>query len=177
MWSRSVTPLVLAACLAAPLWARADALGATQARHAIERGAQAWDVRSGRVAHLVAGAARADLRNWERSGSIEDLARAVSAAGIDLSRDVVVYGTAGDPRAQALVAALVPVATGQVHWLVGGIDEWQAVGLPTQAQATSRWPVPQHLVARPTAEPAGEPAAATLRRSITTAPALLARRG
>jgi thiosulfate/3-mercaptopyruvate sulfurtransferase len=174
---RSVTPLVFAACLAAPLWAHADALGATQARHALERGAQAWDVRAGRVALVVAGAAKADLRDWERSGSIDDLARAVSAAGIDLSRDVVVYGAAGDPRAQALITALRPVATGQVHWLVGGIDEWQAARLPTQAEATVRWPVPQRLVVRPSAEPAVEPAAGALRRSMPSTAPLLASRG
>jgi 3-mercaptopyruvate sulfurtransferase SseA len=69
------------------------------------------------------------------------------------------------------------VATGQVHWLVGGIDEWRAAGLPTQAHAARRWPVPQRLVARPSAGTGAEPAAAALRRSTTVAPALLARRG
>lgn len=174
--TRSVL-LSLAVSLAWPFAAQADPLGAAQARDALERGAQAWDVRSGTLAHLVPGAARADLRAWERSGALDDLARAVSAAGVDLSRDVVVYGTAGDARAQALVAALAQVATGQVHWLVGGIDEWQAARLPTQAQATVRWPVPQHLVARPAAEPSTEPAAAALRRSTTSTSPLLASRG
>jgi len=174
--ARSVL-LSLAVSLAWPLAAQADPLGAAQARDALERGAQAWDVRSGPLAHLVPGAARADLRAWERSGALDDLARAVSAAGVDLSRDVVVYGAAGDARAQALVAALTQVATGQVHWLVGGIDEWQAARLPTQAQATVRWPVPQHLVARPASEPATEPAAAALRRSTPSTAPLLASRG
>jgi 3-mercaptopyruvate sulfurtransferase SseA len=177
MCSRVVALLVLAASLAAPPSAHADALGATQAHDALQRGAQAWDVRAGHVTHLVAGAARADLRAWERSGSVEDLARAVSAAGIDLSRDVVVYGAAGDQRAQALVAALESVATGQVHWLVGGIDEWRAGRLPTQAEATVRWPGPRRLVARPSDEPAAEPAAAALRRSTPSTAPLLARRG
>jgi hypothetical protein len=74
----------------------------------------------------------------------------------------VVYGNAGDPLAQSMLEALQRVASGRVHWLVGGIDEWQAAGLPTVAQVAPRLPVPQHLVARNTA--AGEPAAATLRR-------------
>lgn len=178
--ARSVL-LSLAVSLAWPLAAQANPLGAAQARDALERGAQAWDVRTGAQASLLPGAARADLRAWERSGALDDLARAVSAAGVDLSRDVVVYGTAGDARAQSLVAALTQVATGQVHWLVGGIDEWQAARLPTQAQATVRWPVPQHLVARPASEPASEPAvepaAATLRRSTPSTAPLLASRG
>ena len=164
------------ASLAGPMSARADALGATQAREAIERGAQAWDVRTGQPAHLLPGSVRADLQTWERSGAIDDLARAVSAAGIDLSRDVVVYGRVGDARAQALVAALERVATGPVHWLVGGIDEWQAAGLPTEGRVATRWPVPQRLVVRSPLQGAAEPAAATLRRSATVAPSLLASR-
>ena len=168
--------LALAAGMAWPLAAQADAIGAAQARDAIERGAQAWDVREGVVARLLPGAAKADLRSWQASAAVDDLASAVSAAGIDLSRDVVVYGAAGDARAQALVGALSRVATGQVHWLVGGIDEWQAANLPTQSRAAARWPVPQRLVARPSAEAAAEPAAA-LRRSTPSAPALLASRG
>lgn len=168
--------LALAAAMAWPLAAQADALGAAQARDAIKRGAQAWDVREGFVDRRLPGAAKADLRPWQASAAVADLAHAVSAAGIDLSRDVVVYGAAGDARAQALVAALARVATGQVHWLVGGIDEWQAARFPTQAQAATRWPVPQRLVARPPAEAAAEPAAA-LRRSTNSTPALLATRG
>ena len=63
--------IALMASLAGPMSARADALGATQAREAIERGAQAWDVRVGQPAHLLPGSVRADLQTWERSGAIE----------------------------------------------------------------------------------------------------------
>lgn len=174
--------IALLACLAWPQAVRADPVGAAQAHEAIRRGAQAWDVRrlAPATAPFLPGAAQADLGAWRRSGALDDLARAVSAAGIDLSRDLVVYGRAGDTTAQALVALLASVATGRVHWLVGGIDEWQAAGLPTVASATVRPPVPQHLVARPAGPVAtpGAPAAAPRRGSADAPPGTaLAARG
>lgn len=156
-------------CWLAPLlfvlpWAaQAEAVSARLAQHALAQGAVAWDVRAAPAA-LVPGAVQADLRAWQSGGGLAALEQAVSAAGIDLSRDVVLYGAAGDPLAQSLLAALRGVASGQVHWLVGGIEEWQAAGLPTRTQATPRLPVPQHLVSRGRGE-GGAPAAATLRRA------------
>lgn len=179
---RPLCTLALLASLVWPLASHAEPLGARQAMGALDRGAQAWDVRdmASNPERLLPGATRAALDAWDRSGTVDDLARAVSAAGIDLSRDVVVYGAAGDARAQALVAALTTVATGRVHWLVGGIDEWQAAGLPTVASATVRRPVPQYLVARPAGPVAtpGAPAAAPLRGSADAPPGTaLAARG
>jgi 3-mercaptopyruvate sulfurtransferase SseA len=101
----------------------------------------------------------------------------VSTAGIDLSRDVVIHGAAGDPQAQALYAPLTSLASGRVHWLVGGIDEWQAAGLPTAAQASRRLPVPQRLVRRVPATGAElTPAAPGLRQSATEGMTLAAHR-
>jgi 3-mercaptopyruvate sulfurtransferase SseA len=159
-----------------PLAQAADAISAAQARLALADGAVAWDVREAAAAHLP-GSARADLAAWRAGGGVAALAAAVSAAGIDLSRDVVVYGLAGDERARALVAALQAVASGRVVWLVGGIDEWQAAGLPTVAQADKRLPVPQRLVRFGDAPSGDRPAAPTLRRSLeASAPATLAAR-
>jgi 3-mercaptopyruvate sulfurtransferase SseA len=167
--------IALFALLALPLAARADALGATQARSLLGDGAVAWDVRPAGE-HLLPGAVRADLAGWQRHGDAASLSRAVSAAGIDLSREVVLYGSAGDPLAQALYAALTRLATGNVHWLVGGIDEWRAAGLPTAAHAALRAPVPQHWVARPDG---GERpnAAAAARREPAAAPVSVVARG
>jgi 3-mercaptopyruvate sulfurtransferase SseA len=161
---RQVLPVVALALL--PLAASADAVSAGRAREALVLGATAWDVRAQAV-RLLPGAARADLSGWQRGGGVAALEAAVSAAGIDLSRDVVVYGAAGDAQAQALVNALQPVASGRVHWLVGGIDEWQAAGLPTVARAPARLPVPQRLVALQPERSAAKPAAPALRQTAT----------
>jgi thiosulfate/3-mercaptopyruvate sulfurtransferase len=157
-----------------PLAAQADVLSAAQAREALARGATAWDVRSAAPAQRLPGTAQADLTAWGRGGGVAALAAAVSDAGIDLSRDVVLYGAAGDARAQALLAALKPVASGRVMWLVGGIDEWQAAGLPTASQASVRLPVPQRLVALQPALVSAQPAAAALRQSATASPLVTA---
>jgi 3-mercaptopyruvate sulfurtransferase SseA len=162
--------LAAAACAGT---ASAGPLSAVDARQAIAAGALVWDVRAtaapGAVlpsaVWLPAGAALKALAR----GDVAALASVVSAAGLDLSRDVVVYGRAGDPDAQALEAALAPWAPGRVHWLVGGIDEWQAAGLPTASAPVTRLPVPQHFVVARAAAPGGDaPAAASLRRSETT---------
>jgi 3-mercaptopyruvate sulfurtransferase SseA len=167
--------LAIAAALAAlgPMPSWADAISAAQAREALAHGATAWDVRA-QGERLLPGAARADLSAWQRGGGLAAIEAAVSAAGIDLSRDVVIYGAAGDAQAQALVRTLQPVAGGRVHWLVGGIDEWQAAGLPTATQGTARLPVPQRLVALQPERAGAAPAGAALRQSATASPLVTA---
>jgi 3-mercaptopyruvate sulfurtransferase SseA len=153
--------------------AQADVLSAVHARERLAAGAVAWDVQASPTV-VVASALRADaqaLRQWQQHQDLAALSRAVSASGIDLSREVVIYGHAGDAQAQALYAALQSVATGRVHWLVGGIEEWQAAGGPVAARASTRAPVPQHLVARDTARH-DQPAVASLRRTSTEGLAL-----
>lgn len=174
--SRLLAATLAGAALGAPLAARADGLSAVATQGALARGATAWDVRAG-PATLIAGAVQAstaDVQRWLDGQGTQWLERAVSTAGIDLSRDVVVYGAAGDPRAQALYEGLTRLASGRVHWLVGGIDEWQAAGLPTAGQAVQRLPVPQRLVPRALADGLQAPtmAAPALRRSEPAQPVL-----
>ena len=167
-WPRAV--LHAALILAAPVAALADGLSAHDAQTALGRGAVAWDVRVAPSA-LIPGAvqvAPAAVQRWLQEGGSASLAAAVSAAGLDLSRDVVIYGVAGDAQAQALHDGLARLASGRVRWLVGGIDEWQAAGLPTVARAAQRLPVPQHLVELAPAR--GAMAAARLRRGEPAGP-------
>jgi 3-mercaptopyruvate sulfurtransferase SseA len=160
--------LALAAATGA---ARADAISAAQARERVAHGALLWDVRADTPA-FIPNALRADLRTWQRTRDLAALARAVSDSGIDLSREVVIYGQAGDPAAQALVQTLQTVATGRVHWLVGGVEEWQAAGGELVSQPAVRAPVPQRLVALQSAAH-GEPAVPSRRRTSTEGLAVL----
>ncbi len=165
---RFVTSLALwAFSLAAPLGAHGEALSAAQARAAVSGGALVWDVRAATAPSVIAGAVRlpaAAAQGWLDRGDLAVFERAVSAAGLDLSRDLVLYGVAGDPLAQALHERLSTIAKGRVDWLVGGIDEWHAAGLPVASSAADRLPVPQHLVVRNAAAPSIDaPAAPSLR--------------
>ena len=172
--SLAVSRLAAVVLAVSALAARADALSAVGAQAALARGAVAWDVRAAPDA-VIPGAVQAatvDVRRWLEGQGTEWLERSVSAAGIDLSRAVVLYGAPGDLHAQALHDGLTRLASGRVFWLVGGIDEWQAAGLPTAAHLAQRLPVPQRLVPRPlTGSGHGsEMAAPGLRRSEPALP-------
>ncbi|HET9977913.1 MAG TPA: rhodanese-like domain-containing protein [Burkholderiaceae bacterium] len=171
---KALAAALFALALATP--AAAAPLSAADARRELAAGAQAWDLRerAGAVIPGAAAVARSTLERWLADRDHAALSRAVSAAGIDLSRDVVLYGVAGDAFGLALHDALARVATGRVHWLVGGIDEWVAAGLPTASTLASPAPVPQHLVARDALPAAGTLAAPALRRGETAAPQRLA---
>ncbi|MCX2863398.1 rhodanese-like domain-containing protein [Paucibacter sp. PLA-PC-4] len=170
-------PALAAALLLASGLAQAEIVSATAAAQRLQEGAQAWDVRAPGQGQVLPGAVQLDVKaclQWLASGHVQAFSAAVSAAGIDLSRDVVIYGNAGDTQAQALYTALRTVATGHVLWFVGGIAEWQLSGRSTVAQPSSRLPVPQYLVALSSGA-ASRMAAANL-RDPAAPPELLATR-
>jgi rhodanese-related sulfurtransferase len=123
-----------------------EAVSADAAAQALAQGASVVDVRSESQfaqGHLP-GAAR--LAQGAGAYSSADLARAVSQAGVDLSRTVVVVGEPGDVNAQALWRTLSSYATGRVLWLVGGTTEWQMTGRALTTQLVAAKAVPQYLV-------------------------------
>ncbi|QPF75254.1 hypothetical protein G8A07_21595 [Roseateles sp. DAIF2] len=151
----------------------AEPVSASMAEQRLQDGAQAWDLRADAAA-LLPGAVRLDGAALLQADAAA-LARAVSAAGIDLSRDVLIYGEPGDARALQLHRRLAGLASGRVDWLVGGAAEWQMSGRQTVSQASTRLPVPQVLVAWDAGQPAarGAMAAASLRDpAALAAPAL-----
>lgn len=122
------------------------ALSAESAASAVLRGAVVVDVRDPGeyLAGHIPGAVRVAMPSVSVDRSyLQDL---VSRNGIDLSRDVVLVGRAGDARAQHLQSRLTEYATGRVFWLVGGVDEWRMSGRGLVTQAASLLPVPQYLV-------------------------------
>lgn len=152
--------------LAAAGASMAEPVSAHAAQQLIARGALAWDVRAaadfsrGHLPSAVHAAVPGD-------GSIEGLETAASAAGIDLSREVVIYGQSADPQAQQVYERLLRAAPGRVYWLVGGVQEWTHGGRGLWHDATPRAPVPQRLAARDLAQPAVlRMAGESLRRSV-----------
>jgi thiosulfate/3-mercaptopyruvate sulfurtransferase len=143
---------------------RAEILSAPAAEAAMAEGALVWDVRA-QASTGLPGALRIDaasLDAWLEGHDLVALRQAVSRAGLDLSRDIVVYGGAGDARAQALVESLQGLSPGRVHWFVGGVSEWTMSGRSLLARSGSRLPVPQWLVA-PIADGSRAMASASLR--------------
>ena len=90
---------------------------------------------------------------------------ALSAAGVDTSRTMVVVGQTGDPLAQALWLSLQNYATGRVLWLVGGTAEWQMRGYALGTDIAAVRPVPQVLVHLQPSVAAPRMAGASLRAS------------
>ncbi|HEY1093042.1 MAG TPA: rhodanese-like domain-containing protein, partial [Burkholderiaceae bacterium] len=109
------------------------------------------------------------LDAWLARGDQAALEAAITRAGIDLSRQVIVYGDAGDARAQALVKSLASLTRGRVDWFVGGEAEWWQSGRPVQASGAQRHPVPQVLLA--SSKAAGRMAGASLRHVQGVIPA------
>lgn len=149
-----------------------EAVSADAAAQAISQGAVVVDVRSDsrfaqghlpQATRLVAAAGRY---------SSAALARAVSDAGVDLSRTVVLVGEPGDLEAQALWRTLSVYARGRVLWLVGGIPEWQMTGRSLSTQSFVAKAVPQHLVALRSEPAQSRMAGFSLREShVSVAPA------
>jgi 3-mercaptopyruvate sulfurtransferase SseA len=137
--------LVLGAALGPAAHAQ-QSLDAAQARQALARGAVAWDLRSsGPVLPGAVRIAPQALQAWLHHGDTAALSKAVSSAGLNLSKEVVLVAT-DDSQAQAVIERLRPLARGRLSWLAGGTTTWQAAGLPLQPAPSVRLPMPQHLV-------------------------------
>jgi rhodanese-related sulfurtransferase len=159
--------LLLASALLAVPAARAEGLDPAQTYAALQRGAVAWDLRDSGLA-LLPGALRLPAQAVQRWRDIDDVAAlsaAVSAAGLNLSSEVLIYADAADTGIAQLAARLSALSRGRVHHLNGGIEAWQAAGLPIQGQPSTRLPVPQRLVLAGAG--AGAPASGLLRSTTT----------
>jgi rhodanese-related sulfurtransferase len=142
-----IRTLFLSALFMAAAWpaqARmAYAVSADAAHDALARGAFVVDVRSAAAFEQGHLPQAAQLDRDIAQMATPDLAAALSQAGVDTSRTVLVVGEAGDANAQALVSRLVQVSAGRVLWLVGGVAEWQMRGYALSKDRAVRAPVPQ----------------------------------
>jgi thiosulfate/3-mercaptopyruvate sulfurtransferase len=152
--SSNLLPLMAAALLSLGLHnAQAQALIVDSAAvdAALKRGAIVWDARdaddyaAGHIAGAVNFGAAGDLfrdANREDPPSAAVAAQLFGNAGIDfLNKEVIVYGSKGDPY--AYFAARMLEYYGGKHGKVfhGGIDDWKAAARPTSTQPTTLPPV------------------------------------
>ena len=125
---------------------------------AAQRGAIVWDVRGAKdyaAGHIPGavniGNAGEVLRDPNREDFlatevVEDI---LNEAGIDLDREVIVYGETGDPYAHWGLTTIRYFGgrNGKVYH--GGIDDWKAAGRPVSTEPTRLPVASQRLVVQP----------------------------
>jgi thiosulfate/3-mercaptopyruvate sulfurtransferase len=125
---------------------------------AIKRNAIVWDTRSAaayKQGHIP-GAVNIDdigvvLRdeNTEDYIAQEDIERLLGAAGIDPSREVVVYGAKANPYVYFGLVTLQYFSAPNAKVYHGGIDDWKSSGQPVATEPTRLAPIALKLKTRP----------------------------
>jgi thiosulfate/3-mercaptopyruvate sulfurtransferase len=125
---------------------------------AIKRNTIVWDTRSAaayKQGHIP-GAVNIDdigvvLRdeNTEDYIALEDIERLLGAAGIDPSREVVVYGAKANPYVYFGLVTLQYFGAPNAKVYHGGIDDWKSSGQPVVTEPTRLAPIALKLKTRP----------------------------
>jgi thiosulfate/3-mercaptopyruvate sulfurtransferase len=125
---------------------------------AIKRDAIVWDTRSAaayKQGHIpgavnideVAAALRDE--NTEDYIALEEIERLLGAAGIDPSREVVVYGAKANPSVYFGLVTLQYFGAANAKVYHGGIDDWKSSGRPMATEPSRLAPVALKLTTRP----------------------------
>ena len=125
---------------------------------ALKRNAIVWDTRAAsayKQGHIP-GAVNIDeignvLRdeNTEDYVALEDLERILGAAGIDPSREIVVYGWKANPYVYFGLVTMQYLGATRATIYHGGIDDWKASGQPVTTEPTRLAPVALKLKTHP----------------------------
>lgn len=158
--TRALIALVAGALLFGRVWAlgATEIVGAAYVAEAAQRGAIVWDVRgtkdyaAGHIPGAVSiGNAGEVLRDPNREDflateAVEDI---LNEAGINLDKEVIVYGETGDPYAHWGLTTIRYFGgrNGKVYH--GGIDDWKAGGRPVSTEPTRLPVASQKLVVQP----------------------------
>ena len=129
-----------------------------QMQQAIARGAIIWDVRdeksylSGHIPGAInIGDAGSVLRDPNKEDYIatEKIQQIFNAAGLDVNRDVVVYGTRGNPYTYFSLYTINYFGGKQAQIYHDGIDAWKLAGLPLQKERQTLPAVSVVLIPQP----------------------------
>jgi thiosulfate/3-mercaptopyruvate sulfurtransferase len=127
-------------------------------RQAAARGALLWDVRDATAfakGHIPGAVNVGDPSIVLRDGLTEDylpiaaIEKVLGAAGIDPTRDIVVYGDRALPSAYFALVTLRYFGAASPRVFHDGIDAWRAAGLPVSTKAVKAKPVALKLVPHP----------------------------
>ena len=152
----SISLLLMSSLLAAQ---KNDAIIQTgQVQEAIARGAILWDVRDEKSyleGHIPGAINIGDAGNILRDANKEDyIANAkiqaiFNAAGLDVNKDIVVYGSRGNPYAYFGLYTVQYFGGKQAQIYHDGIDAWRSAGLALQKERPSMPAVSVTLVPQP----------------------------
>ncbi len=138
-----------------------DMVDATEVSAALKRGAIIWDARGaddyarGHIPGAVnIGNPGIVLRNSNTEDFIPtaQVEKLLNDAGIDLSKEIVVYSRMGDPIAHFGLLTVRHFGGKKGKVFHGGLDEWQAAGKPVSREATRLAAVEQKLTIDPTVQ-------------------------
>jgi thiosulfate/3-mercaptopyruvate sulfurtransferase len=138
-----------------------DMVDATEVSAALKRGAIAWDVRGAddyAKGHIPGAVNIGNPGNLLRNPNTEDFILTVQVekllndAGIDLSKEIIVYSRMGDPIAHFGLLTVRHFGGKKAKVFHGGLDEWQAAGKPVSREATRLTAVEQKLTIDPTVQ-------------------------
>ena len=114
------------------------------------RGAILWDVRSEeeyKKGHIPGAVNVDDPQTQLRDSKTEDyipipqIEKLLGATGIDLNKEIVVYGAKALPSAYFTYQTLRYLGAQRVHVYHGGFDDWKAAGKPVSTERTTLAPV------------------------------------
>ncbi len=138
-----------------------DMVDATEVSAALKRGAIVWDVRGAAdyaKGHIPGAVNIGNIVNVLRNPNTEDfiataqVEKLLNGAGIDLSKEIIVYSRMGDPIAHFGLTTVRHFGGKKGKVFHGGMDEWQAAGQPVAREATRLATVEQKLTIDPTVQ-------------------------
>jgi thiosulfate/3-mercaptopyruvate sulfurtransferase len=138
-----------------------DMVDATEVSAALKRGAIVWDVRGAdeyAKGHIPGAVNIGNAVNVLRNSNTEDfiptaqVEKLLNGAGIDLSKEIIVYSRMGDPIAHFGLTTLKHFGGKKGKVFHGGLDEWQAAGEPVAMEATRLAAIQQKLTIDPTVQ-------------------------
>lgn len=156
LWSASLVLLVTNLRVQA-----SDMVDATDVAAALNRGAIVWDVRGAddyAQGHIPGAVNIGDVASVLRNPNTEDfiptvqVEKLLNGAGIDLSKEIIVYSRMGDPGAHLGLLTVRHFGGKKGKVFHGGLDEWQAAGQPLAEAGTKLPAVEQKLTIDPTVQ-------------------------
>ena len=141
-----------------PAFAAPEIVDAAYVEEAAGRGAIIWDVRSPRAyvkGHIPGavnlGKAGAVLRDPVNEDFLptETVEKIFNQAGIDLGKEIIVYGETGSPYPHWGLITLRHFGAENGRVYNGGMDDWRTSGKPVSTEPARLEPVSQKLTVKP----------------------------
>ncbi len=137
---------------------KAEIIQTDQMQQALARGAIIWDVRDEKSyleGHIPGAINIGEVGSVLRDPNKEDyiptqqIQKLFNSAGLDVNKDIVVYGARGNPYAYFGLYTINYFGGKNAQIYHDGIDGWKQAGLPLQKERQTLTPVSVALIAQP----------------------------